>query len=163
MGRRTVEHHIAARVHGPGQVRSPSGLTPGIIGERCGARAQLTSDVGDNRSRRRLAQFQHAARVAKVEEDERVTQPVGVAAPAHDLRQFVRAERIETGDLAFVGGRLQVARPHFVAQQPSPRHRTSPYLRQPTPGAAAMESRPKRIVRHTIVGRSEPELSGNMR
>jgi len=70
-------------------------------------RAAARSSVVDPPARMTSARC--ARRVAKGEEGDGVAEPVDVAASAHDLRQLVGAERVVAGNLALVGGRLQVA------------------------------------------------------
>lgn len=92
-------------------------------------RAELAGDVGDHWRGRRLLRRQRAARIAQIKQDQRKPAPIGVAAPKHHLRQIVGADGVEAREFALVDGRLQLARPEFVAQQPP-----SALLGPPDPG-----------------------------
>ena len=120
------EGSVSAGAHQLGEVCAAGRVARRVVTEGRGRNAELTGDVGEHGTGRRLPCLEHAAGAAHVKEQQGEAEPVGVGALRRDQVEIVARQRVVAGDLALVGRRLEVPCPQIVAQQPPPRHRRSP-------------------------------------
>lgn len=102
------EYGAAPRPHGLHQVPASGGIATGVVAKCRRRHRELASDVREHGVGLRFAGLERTAGMAKVEEHERVAQPVGVASLGHGLRQAVGSQPVVAGDLALVGRRRQI-------------------------------------------------------